>query len=132
MHRGNASTYKRRSVLSAKRIEDLTIRRRRMSQYCHRVLPDGYKQELAEMTVFEVAAESARFRSSSHCRKGSATAAILYWYRMTYGRKAYEAFLLIYRSYGAAEKAARGAGMRQRPERRPIVGARARARLSFV
>ncbi|MBI2285482.1 hypothetical protein HYU82_01505 [Candidatus Saccharibacteria bacterium] len=93
-----------------------------MSQYCSRLLPEAYVQELAEMTDYEIAAEAARFRSDSLCRKGSSTAAILFWYRIRSGREEYEAFLLIYSRYWTAEKAARRAKKRVRPSNRPIVG----------
>ncbi|MEX0881376.1 MAG: hypothetical protein WEC17_01660 [Candidatus Saccharimonadales bacterium] len=74
------------------------------------------------MTDNEIAAEAARFRSDSRCRKGSSTAAILFWYRIRRSREEYEVFLLLYSRYWTAEKAARKAKKRVRPSNRPIVG----------
>lgn len=94
-----------------------------MSRHCG-VLPDEYKQKLKGMTLHEIAAEAAKFRSDGK-RCGTATALILRWTiinRLAPDAKDY--FLALYNKAWMVEKDARRHEQSARPQNRPVRGGR--------
>lgn len=94
------------------------------------VLKAEYLKKLEDMTLSEIAADAAHFRSSCK-RKGTATALILRWVfsnRVYHSSDAKHFFLRLYNAAWEKEKAARAKGLATRPIDRPAVGHRMSSR----
>jgi len=103
-------------------------------------LPQEYVSKLERLSLPEIAAEAAKYRSDGK-RCGTATALILRWAfahrisRNDAGARAW--FLALYTKAWEAEKADRAAGKSCRPDTRPArggrnVGRRMSARMGFA
>ena len=102
---------------------------------CHNgQLPDSYKLRLTGLSLTEIAAEAAKFRSDSKHRPGTSTTLILRWTitNLVSDQETKNHFLGLYREAWKAEKAARHAGTSRRPTERPVVGARYRPKSHYL